>query len=85
MNVLKYVLWADGFFVIFPNLPENETDRYPTHEQMAQGHPRSEVVSAGFMEVDSQVNTVFCHGESNSLGISSRGEEDAVFFMSRLF
>ena len=40
---------------------------------------RSEIIGAGFVEIGDQ--TVFCYGESESLKIKSRGEEDERVIM----
>ena len=68
----KYVMYDNNEFVILPS--------HVQHVDFA----RPDVVSAGFLKFSANTNSdgksipiVKCWGESQSLGIASRGDEDA--------
>lgn len=74
---MKYVVLQtpDGETpVIFPE------DMY--HDQIEEALGHQEVIAAGL--VDLKDGKVRCYGESFSLGIKSRGEDDQVLIVHRL-
>lgn len=77
MSINKFVRFADGFFLVFANLPVKEEAKYPTHEAVAKCHPNSHVISAGFILIDG--DTINCHGESSTLGIGVRNDDEEFF------
>lgn len=77
MNVLKYVRWENGFFMLFPNVSLYEDVRYPTHEEASSCYKSNPIRSAGFLTIDGA--TVFCHGESSTLGIGVANDDEEFF------
>ncbi len=71
----KYVITRDELIIVFPELIE--------HRQFSKFEP----VSAGFISFgigDHGQMTCQCYGESISLGIESRPEEDTSIAMQQL-
>ena len=69
MSQLKYIVFSDIDFVIFPV--------GMTHSNVARSIP---VVSAGFLHlksIDNRIASAHCFGESTSLGIKSNPEKDS--------
>ncbi len=46
------------------------------HDQVEEALDHEEVIAAGFIKIES--GKLQCYGESSSLGIASRSEDDAV-------
>ncbi|MEO5373439.1 MAG: hypothetical protein H7840_04075 [Alphaproteobacteria bacterium] len=60
-----------------------ETTIMHAHFARSQGIPRDRIVAAGFVG-DSADAPLRCHGQSTSLGVTSRGEVDTEILRRRL-
>lgn len=67
MEVQKYIIFTDGSVNIF--------DKSEIHSFMTQG---KDPLSAGFVELDEDNYPTKAYGESTTLGIKSRGNEDLM-------
>lgn len=65
---MKYVVYSDDTFVIFPHSIKHSDMRLMGKT----------VAGAGFTEMNRYTNQFACYGESESLKIKSRPEEDSA-------
>ncbi len=66
MTGMKYVVYKDATFAMFPVTIQHK-------ELRLMGKT---IVGAGFVDFQKENEFFVCYGESESLGIKSRGEED---------
>lgn len=80
---IKYVRFADNFFVLFPM--EGEGVKYPKHADLAKMHTAAPL-SAGFLFILHAPDgpEITCQGESLSLNLGPR-YDDPEFFIKNLF
>ena len=69
---MKYIIVDDGY-VIHPIV----FSELIAHDEMARRVGNKEVLGAGFAYLDQ--DKFGCYGKSISLGVASRGDEDAKF------
>ena len=74
-------------FVIFQTPDGEQAVIFPSetffHDEMASHFSTFEVVSAGFVSIDSY-GKIKCSGKSTSLNIHSRGEDDEIIIQRQL-
>lgn len=72
----KYIITEDNVPVIFSELA-------PSHAEVARAlFPGLKIIGAGFCYI--QDNQYVCYGESISLGVKSRGEQDSKVLNRRM-
>ncbi len=72
MRGMKYIVYETPTYTMFVTFPD-----VMDHSAMAiaLNVEQSDLVSAGFVAMDID-GSLYCHGESHSLGLKSRGLED---------